>query len=118
MVQMATTFTAINRGTGAVEIHKQGCSHTKRNARGASVWTIDADSIKDLVLGVYDPDDFSYDADTEWKSFDDLHLAPCMPTLPAEVVTDGRKYRSHAGCTHDRTPKGRAACRKTGGPKA
>lgn len=27
-------------------------------------------------------------------------------------------HRSHANCNHPRTPKGRAACRKAGGPQA
>jgi hypothetical protein len=31
--------------------------------------------------------------------------------------TVAKTHRSHANCSHPRSPKGRAACRKSGGPK-
>lgn len=34
------------------------------------------------------------------------------PTTKPEAVATGRTNRSHATCSHPRTPAGRAACRK------
>jgi hypothetical protein len=39
----------------------------------------------------------------------DADVAPFVTTL--EPVATGRRNRSHAACTHPRTPAGRAACR-------
>jgi hypothetical protein len=49
----------------------------------------------------------------------------CHPELDLTATTRktghtntvARSHRSHAGCDHVRTPKARAACRKSGGPK-
>lgn len=115
-----TRVTAINSGHGNIKIHRPGCKDIKRNARGASIWDIDVTCLRDIVLDVYPADDFSYDAETEWLDFaGDIEIMPCAGHIPNTVdapVT--RTYRSHANCDHDRTPAGRAACRKAGGPKA
>lgn len=44
-----TDFTAINRGTGEIEIHKPGCKDLKRGARGASTWNITAATHEDVI---------------------------------------------------------------------
>lgn len=41
---------------------------------------------------------------------------PSTPAAPRTEPT--RTNRSHANCSHPRTPAGRAACRKGGGPQA
>lgn len=49
----------------------------------------------------------------------------CHPELDLTATTRkaghtntvARSHLSHAGCDHTRTPKARAACRKSGGPK-
>lgn len=118
-----TRVTAINSGHGNIKIHKPGCRDIKRNARGASIWDIDATCLRDIVWDVYPPVDFSYDAETEWTEFaGDIEIMACCPKLDNTVIVTPaaatRTYSSHANCDHDRTPRGRAACRKAGGPKA
>lgn len=45
-------------------------------------------------------------------------LDPRKPTKKGHTNTATKgAHRSHAGCGHPRTPAGRAACRKAGGPK-
>lgn len=119
-----TRVTAINRGSGQIEIHAPGCKDLKRRARGASIWDIDAETWRDVVADVYPPDDFDYDLDTEWVNFSgDIVAMNCCPKIaahdtPAAVATTAtRTRRSHATCQHECTPRARAACRKSGGPK-
>lgn len=76
------TVTMVNRGTGGVQVHRHGCADTKRNIRGAAVWDTEVTCYADVVRGIYPPDDFSYDAETEWRDFDgDITVMPCCPAL-------------------------------------
>jgi len=106
--------TIINRGTGDIEVHKPGCRDLKRNSRGASVWTIDAAELKDIVLDVYPPEDFSYNPETEWEEFSgDIKVIDCVGHLATpESPKSGRKTIDHTNHGHPLTPAARAACRK------
>ena len=118
---MGRTVTIMNRGNGAVQVHKHGCADTKRQARGASVWDLtNVRCLADIVIDVYPPDDFDYDPKTQLGDFSgDIELMPCCPKLAddQEEYTTPGTHRSHKACGHDLTPKARAACRKAGGPK-
>lgn len=114
-------FEAINRGTGSVKIHRAGCKDVKRDARGASVWTIEADSRKEIVWDVYDPSDFDYDAETQWSEFDDIEMVACTKGMlgeakttakPAEAKRTRRAQINHKECDHAATPQARKVCRK------
>lgn len=130
-----TTVTAINRGTGEIAIHRAGCKDIKRDARGASIWDIEAGSFQDIIEDVCG-DFIAEDEDTTWRDFtNEVKLVNCCPKLPYANTEAGtiesfenddaptantvaRTWTSHAACGHDRTPKARAACRKAGGPVA
>lgn len=76
------TVTAINRGLGTVEIHKQGCRDLKRNARGASVWDIEAKSQQDVAEDVFE-DMIAEDPEYTWEAYNvELSYANCCPALP------------------------------------
>lgn len=76
----AENLTLINRGTGAVEVHRRGCRDVRRDAHGASVWDVLAHTERDCVLDVYPPSDFDYDP-ADWADFNDLKYAPCTKGL-------------------------------------
>ena len=81
------TVTAINRGLGTIEIHKQGCKDLKRNARGASIWNIEAASQKDVASDVFE-DHIAEELAPElggfgWKEYNvELTYMNCCPDLP------------------------------------
>ena len=90
MTTKTTTVTVINRGHASIEIHKPGCRDLTRDALGASVWNVKATGFKDVVLDVYPPDDFEYDA-ADWGNYGhDIVTMPCCPSL------DGRATKRNA----------------------
>jgi hypothetical protein len=65
----------------AMHVHAPGCADTSRGVyrQAGRPWTIDADTLRDLVLAVYPPEDFGYDADTEWLDYSgDIRVFPCV----------------------------------------
>lgn len=126
------TFTGINKGnTGVIQIHRPGCADLKRNARGSEPWTIEATSLKDIVLDIYDPECFLYDADTQWTDYlGDIDMIACTKGMlqedteaaPAPVQEDKPKASKkaskrrpqidHTKCDHAQTPIARRKCRK------
>lgn len=84
-----TTVAIINRGVGAIEVHKPNCRDIQRDAEGASIWKADVTSFKDVVLNVYaDMEDVTED---NWAdNAGDIIVMPCCPSL------DGRQTRRNA----------------------
>jgi hypothetical protein len=76
----ASKLAAINRGRGAVEIHKRTCRDLLRDSHGASVWDIDASTERDCVFDVYPPSEFDYEP-ADWADFNDLAYMPCTKGL-------------------------------------
>lgn len=126
-------FKLMNRGHGVVQVHTFNCQDTRRNLRGASVWTEDADSYAELVWSVYPPEDFEYSPE-DWQSFNDLKVCNCatgdIASLPAspqatapktdatptaeptpKATTGRRAQLSHRGHSHPQTPAARRACK-------
>lgn len=85
------TVTAIARLHGDIEVHKQGCRDLERDAVGASIWNIKVTrGMRDVVLGVYPPDEFEYDPKTWAEYTEGFRVLPCCPSL------DGRKTKRNA----------------------
>jgi hypothetical protein len=80
-----------NNARGTIHVHKAHCGDLRQSkyaqlVRTGSVWTVEAASICDIVLDVYDPDDFEYDP-ADWRDYlGDLHIYPCVD-LPEEDST-------------------------------
>lgn len=82
------TVTAINRGLGTIEIHKQGCKDLKRNARGASIWDIKAQSQQQVTEDVYE-DMINEDPEQTWEAYAvELTYANCCPSLPYKIEAE------------------------------
>lgn len=69
---------------GGMHVHAKGCAEIERDPKHYGYrqvkphWTIDAESIKEVVTAIYDPDDFCYD-ESEWGDYAaDVHFAPCV----------------------------------------
>jgi hypothetical protein len=87
------TLSVVNTGRVGIRVHKKGCRDVAREAKqakshGGLDWEITARDFRDVVLDVYPPEDFSYDADSEWEAFSgDIECAPCVhfnePVKPA-----------------------------------
>jgi hypothetical protein len=77
------------RTTGeAMHVHKPGCKDTTRGIYrfAEPPWVIEVGSIRDIVEDIYPPDDFGYDANTEWSDyFTDIKVFPCVTELPDEA---------------------------------
>lgn len=97
------TVTAINRGLGTIEIHKQGCKDLKRNARGASIWDIKAQSQQDVAEDVFE-DMINEDPEYTWEAYaGELSYANCCPSLPREIEADAPAAAPKAGRTDQAT---------------
>lgn len=74
-----------DQSKGTFHVHAEGCAdlarHASREPEYRNGWTVDAESRKDIVTAIYDPSDFQYDADTEWRDYDDMYLFPCCGSL-------------------------------------
>lgn len=67
-----------------IHVHRPGCADTSRGLyrHADRPWRVEVTSAQDLVHAVYPPDDFTYDADTEWEAYaGDIKIFPCV-TLP------------------------------------
>lgn len=115
------TFTAINRGMGTIQIHRAGCKDLKRDARGASVWDIEATTLQEIVEDVFE-DMINEDPDQTWEAYAaELDFVNCTkgmlkdeaatPSAPQAKRTR-RPQINHKECQHEATPKARKACRK------
>ncbi len=66
--------------------HKEGCADTrKRIYKGLGAdqggWTIDAETVQDIITDVYDPECFQYnpeDVDEYEQYRSDVHIFPCV----------------------------------------
>jgi hypothetical protein len=83
------TVTAVNQGTGSINIHRPGCADIKRTSRGSSVWDIEVtEGLKDIVMDIYPPSDFEYD-EAEWEGQSgDIEIMPCCPSLTTAPKAD------------------------------
>lgn len=90
MIDMTSEITVDirNDGRGTVHVHRAGCADLRQAKFRAmishgSAWTAQVRSEQDVVLNVYPPEDFDYDATTQWQDFaDDLRFYPCLDGLP------------------------------------
>lgn len=72
--------------TGTLHVHKLGCADTRKMAYRAVVdlWTIEADTIADIIEDIYPSDNFDYDSTdaSEYAGYrNDVHVFPCV-TIP------------------------------------
>lgn len=69
---------------GYMHVHAEGCEDCRKYGPGKLFggedhgWAIVVATRKEVVTAIYSPDDFEYDADTEWRDYDDLFVAPCV----------------------------------------
>jgi len=86
-----------DQSKGTFHVHAEGCRDLTRLARSEpevrNGWTIRADSIRDIVEAVYDPDCFQYDpaSEEEYAPYvQDFHFAPCV-IVPDESEIIGER---------------------------
>ena len=62
-----------------VTVHKTGCRDLAREGYETR-WTLDVQTLQDVVLNVYPPTDFEYDKTGDaWKDYlGDIHAKPCV----------------------------------------
>jgi len=77
-----------------IHIHTPGCADTTRGIyrqrEHGRRWIVEVSSLRDVVLAVYPPADFGYDADRAWQDFaGDIRVFPCVTFADAEEE-DGR----------------------------
>lgn len=71
-----------------IHVHAKGCADTKRGMyrTAESPWLASFESEREVVEGVYPPEEFGYDADKEWQDFaGDVKFFPCCDDLPREA---------------------------------
>lgn len=76
-----------DQSRGQFHIHAVGCAdlnRTRREPEYEHAWTVEVNTRKDIVLAIYEPEDFEYDADSEWQNFDDMFVFPCVKGLVDE----------------------------------
>jgi hypothetical protein len=77
---------------GTLHVHKTGCADLRKYPKGLDQigWPMDADTIHEVIMEIYPPDNFDYD-DTnpgEYATYrSDVYVAPCV-TLPEEAWND------------------------------
>lgn len=59
-----------------------------------------------------DHDNLAADAEERINCLVCIYHTPADVPVKPEPIATGRRNRSHAACSHPRTPAGRAACRK------
>lgn len=73
-------------------VHKAGCADTKRGwyrtlGPDSLGWKVNVRSLHDVVVEVYNPDEFQYDAD-KWEDFmSEFTFFPCTGALPHDHAT-------------------------------
>lgn len=84
---MSESVTIINRGTGLIEVHRTDCRDVKRDAEGASIWTVDVATLKDIALSIYDDEQLEQPI-TGWADVvGDVVMMPCTPALPYDETS-------------------------------
>lgn len=83
-----------DQSQGDIHVHRNGCLHEPPAPLGslADPWVISVDSKEEVVLAIYPPDEFEYDA-ADWEDYyGDLYWAPCTRPMVRELdlsETDG-----------------------------
>lgn len=81
------TFTAINRGTGEVEIHLTGCQDLKRGVRGASIWQVNGWTHEEVIRDVFS-DMIDSGESTVEDCWEGVHYARCAGAVIPKRSTD------------------------------
>lgn len=86
---MRLTILGPNIGTGGeFHVHQEGCRDLKGRKYAAAIHAGEVDSgeyldARAVVLNVYPPNEFNYDADAEWRDYaDTVQFFPCTDDLP------------------------------------
>jgi hypothetical protein len=64
---------------GDLHVHAADCQDNRRyRLYDTQPWTIEVDSLEDIVKDIYPPSDFNY-APADWRGYaSDIYIAPCV----------------------------------------